>query len=703
MVCPIETTRDITWTGPPKYTLYAVGTDVYSHVSTLVEIKKTDTDKKSVLIIHRFTDDISGEFRCGDGVNVTEFTLVIKRDPSDIAIEDATGQKITTVEGREHTLECSVTSGQPGGNITWSTDGAVVEINQSSSVRYRLIPQRPDNGKLFKCEAFNSEGKKVLESSVQLEVFYIPRITFRPNQTLTVKEGEDTQLMCRNDGNDPDATTVWKRLHKNTIIIQNDELNFKSINRTDAGIYTCRVDTKAGVYEDNATVVVQYAPTIDIQYSPNERQMKCIPNGLPDRYMFKNWEHTTEYNDHIRFLPTRKDGNTATLTFPTNVTEKNHHEDRGTPYFVSSTENTQYGVYLKTAKIEIKFVSVPEYTSYEVLKNGSRFTNFTEFDYRNTNVTDNIYGKNVSVKGSILSLQIQIDTPEYFTSYEIVVKNVFGSSNHAIKLVSASAPFTPKIVRTDAKQTQIYVLWAPRFDGGYPQWFIIEYKEMGDIYWNNQTINASNSTFIGGLQPATNYLIQMFARNMIDDSNRTEEISVQTDKRVSETNLSAIVSLLAVFLCLLIAVAYFRRANSRAIGNDLDALQNGIHTNSDIAEIPVYSSIDKRHNLRLHQTGAYTVDHKGITNPLKSGHQNRETGKEVNRASKFGSMKCSSGIEENEKESRELNYVEIFFDQKQVYPFTIHGLDDKTNYVEIDFTQSADPLPDSDTDSESEK
>lgn len=92
-------------------------------------------------------------------------------DPSDIAIEDATGQKITTVEGREHTLECSVTSGQPGGNITWSTDGAVVEINQSSSVRYRLIPQRSDNGKLFKCEAFNSEGKKVLESSVQLEVF----------------------------------------------------------------------------------------------------------------------------------------------------------------------------------------------------------------------------------------------------------------------------------------------------------------------------------------------------------------------------------------------------------------------------------------------------------------------------------------------------------------------------------------------------
>lgn len=51
---------------------------------------------------------------------------------------------------------------------------------------------------------------------------------------------------------------------------------------------------------------------------------------------------------------------------------------------------------------------------------------------------------------------------------------------------------------------------------------------MGETYWNNQTMNSSNSTFIDGLQPETNYLIRMFARNMIDDSNRTEEIVVQT-------------------------------------------------------------------------------------------------------------------------------------------------------------------------------
>ncbi|CAC5390334.1 unnamed protein product [Mytilus coruscus] len=607
LVCPIITTRIITWLGPSNYQHYAVGTEVFPDVSTQVAISETAQDKKSILLIHRFSQDNSGKFRCTDGVDKKEFNLIIKN---------------------------------------------------------------------------------------------IPKISFLPRQTLNVKEGEEAKLICINDGNDPNATTVWKRPGTKTNISNNDELNLKNVNRTDAGLYTCRVDTKSGVYKDNAKVVVQYAPTIDIRYFPSERKIVCIPSGVPDSYVFKDWEHTTEYNDHVRFLATTKEGNTATLSIPQSVVGKYHQRERGiyicrasnnisstdgvfvrqkynlnltgTPYFVSSTENTQYGVYLKTAENKIKFVSVPEYNSYNVYKNGTKFADYTSSVHRNMKLTDNINGKNVSVKGSIISLQITIDTLDDFNSYKIVVKNADGCSNHTIELVSASAPFMPKILQTGAKQTQIFVLWIPGFNGGYPQWFIIEYKEIEDIYWNNQTTNSSNSTVIGGLQPETKYLIRMFSRNMIDDSNKTEEIIIQT-------------------------------ADARANGNNLDEVHNGSHTNSDSAEIPVYSFIDKRHNLRLHQTAAYTVDQKGITNPLKFSIRNRETGKNNNRVSKFESMKCSSEIEQEEKESRELNYVEILFDQKPVYPFTIHGLDDKTNYVEIDFMQSADPLPESDTDSESEK
>ncbi|VDH90424.1 Hypothetical predicted protein [Mytilus galloprovincialis] len=556
LVCPIVSSRDITWLGPPNYQEYAVGTEIFPEVSNQVAVSETAADKKSILLIHHFSKDNSGDYKCTDGIDKKEFNLINKRNPSNLVISNKIDDKTTTVEGKEYNLECRVTSGQPGGNITWSTDGVVVARNEPSFVSHRLTPKRSDNGKIFKCEAFNSDGEKILESSVRIEVFYIPKITFSPSQTITVKEGEETQLICINDGNDPDTTTVWKIQRTKTITSKNDQLKFKNVNRTDAGLYVCMVQTKAGVYKENANVVVQYAPTIDIQYVPTERKMECIPSGVPDRYVYKDWEHTTEYNDHIRFLPITKEGNNAILTIPKHETGKDHQRDRGLyicqasnnisstdgifvmkkynlnfkgkPYFVSSTENIQFGAYLQTAKIKIKFVSVPEYKSYDVYKNESRSTDFTESVYRDIKLTDNIYGKNVSVKGSIISLQIQINTLDDFSSYNIVVKNAIGSSHHTIKLVSASAPFMPRFLQIAAKQTQIFVFWIPGFNGGFPQWFIVEYKEIVDFYWKNQTTRSSNSTVICGLNPATKYIIRMFARNMIDDSNRTEDFIIQT-------------------------------------------------------------------------------------------------------------------------------------------------------------------------------
>lgn len=86
----------------------------------------------------------------------------------------------------------------------------------------------------------------------------------------------------------------------------------------------------------------------------------------------------------------------------------------------------------------------------------------------------------------------------------------------------------PKIIRTVAQQTQFSVLWKPGFDGDVLQRFIVEYTKIGDIHWNYQTTGSSNFIIIGGLQPATKYLIRMFSRNLFGDSNRTEEILIQT-------------------------------------------------------------------------------------------------------------------------------------------------------------------------------
>lgn len=79
LVCPIVTSsRAITWLGPSNFKLYAAGTDVSNEFSTQVEINETATDCKSILLIHRFTKDKSGKYRCSDTFNKSEFDLIIK-------------------------------------------------------------------------------------------------------------------------------------------------------------------------------------------------------------------------------------------------------------------------------------------------------------------------------------------------------------------------------------------------------------------------------------------------------------------------------------------------------------------------------------------------------------------------------------------------------------------------------------------------
>lgn len=78
LVCPIiKSYRSITWLGPLHLKIYAVGTAVSQDVSTQVDINET-ADEKSILLIHRFTKDTSGKFRCSDAYDEKDFNLIIK-------------------------------------------------------------------------------------------------------------------------------------------------------------------------------------------------------------------------------------------------------------------------------------------------------------------------------------------------------------------------------------------------------------------------------------------------------------------------------------------------------------------------------------------------------------------------------------------------------------------------------------------------
>lgn len=81
-----------------------------------------------------------------------------------------------------------------------------------------------------------------------------------------------------------------------------------------------------------------------------------------------------------------------------------------------------------------------------------------------------------------------------------------------------------------SRKTGIEISWTPGFNGGYPQQFFVEYRYRQDDDW--KTLNASDETsstiFVENLEPGTEYVIRMFSRNAINDSDYTSHYSVKT-------------------------------------------------------------------------------------------------------------------------------------------------------------------------------
>lgn len=84
-------------------------------------------------------------------------------------------------------------------------------------------------------------------------------------------------------------------------------------------------------------IIIADQPDVTISFSNKNgiRQLMCIPNGFPAQYEFSNWEHISEFREHIRYLPPAKSGK---LYIPFISMETDRHYDRGV-YICSVSNN----------------------------------------------------------------------------------------------------------------------------------------------------------------------------------------------------------------------------------------------------------------------------------------------------------------------------------------------------------------------------
>lgn len=82
------------------------------------------------------------------------------------------------------------------------------------------------------------------------------------------------------------------------------------------------------------------SPTIHVTFEDHGsyKQLNCLAHGVPNLYIYKQWEHKSEYSDLIRYLP---DTGSGKLILPNIQGETDRHHDRGF-YICQASNNVSF-------------------------------------------------------------------------------------------------------------------------------------------------------------------------------------------------------------------------------------------------------------------------------------------------------------------------------------------------------------------------
>ncbi|CAC5425388.1 unnamed protein product [Mytilus coruscus] len=756
--CDQLSNKTIVWQGPENYSTYGYGDMIDPNLfkSKRLSIIHENGSLKYNLQIRHFSSADEGHYKCirgGSlkGVNEEFFILKIGTSPSNLTIVEEDSQNIVYgYLNRVLNLSCIVIHGIPNGQLVWMVNNQTLEEETSALLVYSFKPILEDHLQNYTCATKSDIAQYAMERTVQLFVYMPPIVSISVNKTLSILEGEDLTLYCNYSSNHELKELKWQKMfpHKSSLDERSPYLNFESINRQNAGQYKCTVTNIAGIASNIVTIEVYYPPTVHVTFEEHThyRQLSCAANGVPNQYIFTQWEHRSDYSDVIRYLP---DNGSGRLILANTKGETDRHHDRGLyicqasnnvslngsnsfipgefflnaqagkPYFVTSNNNTQYGIKDQMSNLTIDFVSFPEIENISVMDGDMKHYK-DYYTLESMSVIDKVYNKTVLVNGSRLVISMNIGNENDFRSYTIKLSNKFGSANFTIFLRSASCPETPEIMKIMPKTSKVFIQWRERFHGGFPQSVVIQYRRRDVQFWNEIPVSDPGmyTGSIDGLTPGTEYFIRIYSKNMKGASNFTDMKLIKTGSTEDSNNETLVFLVFVAPFLIAIVVLYwqykmgnlsaleriscFKRqqfiyeVGVGAVENNVHEMQNNIEPNAvaQNLDVPVYSSIDRRANLTIGQTVSYSTTPKRKRNYLEKRKENAAS---VGQAS--GTVNTAT-----KKGPDRLSYIELSFEPKpNEYKFHIHGSENRTNYVDIDFSKKvcsyADSHRESDDDS----
>ncbi|KAI9529206.1 hypothetical protein NQZ68_013513 [Dissostichus eleginoides] len=147
-------------------------------------------------------------------------------------------------EGSSVTLTCS-SDANPAANYTWYKENQTVFQGTEGSYKFTSI--RSEDRGIYYCKSENQYGV-INSTSLFIDVEYAPKLpSVSVSPSAEIEEGSSVTLTCSSDAN-PAANYTWYKNETSYSSILNEEPQFvfSSINSSDSGEYFCSAENELG-------------------------------------------------------------------------------------------------------------------------------------------------------------------------------------------------------------------------------------------------------------------------------------------------------------------------------------------------------------------------------------------------------------------------------------------------------------------------
>ncbi|XP_063411585.1 protein turtle-like [Mytilus trossulus] len=335
-------------------------------------------------------------------------------------------------------------------------------------------------------------------------------------------EGTKLTIVCTVESGRP-ATTLVLSLKEFSVLREGeDRITYSFIPTRKDNMQSIVCSAKSTLLDNPLSLEVQ----LDIQYSPvvkitsrptnNKLVLLCNPSGNPASFSFGDWEHWSEFKEHIRNLKGTSEG--SLILLKSNNNTELHELDgiykckasngiydttgqlyqTGTalvhnkvpPIFVNANKPIQIGRYGQKMNITVLL-----YNKYDTIQTAISKLNkplYTKTNQESIWTQDIFHDVNVTVSGVKITFQLTLVKTEDFTDYTIKACNKMGCNELLVKIISENSPETPTNVSVIPFERHIAVSWSPGYNGGFQQTFFVEYQAEDEDVWSRSGPVSAN-------------------------------------------------------------------------------------------------------------------------------------------------------------------------------------------------------------------